>query len=598
MSTFDGGLVAEWSRHRVPRGLAAAVLYAGWVAIFVMSVVGDSGACTPKDPGVCGPDPAFGWSLGVFFSVLVLAAVAPVMACLAGVAFSLVDVLYDSEPVARLAFGGYAVVCVSLGWFVIQRRRAQRRVFAATNGTRPVVSRGKVPPMDRTASVCAALLLLGLAGGWAVYHQRTTAEAAHLRVAQRQEAAVTSVDESNDVIGVRLPDGTSHRIEVLETAPYSRLTTTPVLVDPSDPSWVRLVAEPADFTMWLSGASCCGVLLLLLLAWQAVGARARWHLLSSPRDAVTVRVSLASPRKVNIHPFGPGSARPVASFVAAAPPGEVALMCAPATTSADNPWRHLDSPDLRTATVIGDFTDGGWVALVGQDGALLPRTTLHVARGVSGDTEARSATSGLARRFGKARRSGALETTARTVYQSDPDVKVPQLPLSVAISHGAARALRGWLVALAGLGVSAVPAAMSGRENVPWQFVLAGAYFFVFGTAMLRARIVLTHRGFEFHGGWRTYIVPWSRVTEVARSGNRLLVALPNGVLALPELSRSELSQRLDEVGRAMTALRDRAKAVGAPSGAVRIKFGSAWPAVGVYVVVVGLAFALGRIWS
>jgi hypothetical protein len=184
------------------------------------------------------------------------------------------------------------------------------------------------------------------------------------------------------------------------------------------------------------------------------------------------------------------------------------------------------------------------------------------------------------------------------VYQSDPDVKVPQLPLSVAISHGAARALRGWLVALAGLGVSAVPAAMSGRENVPWQFVLAGAYFFVFGTAMLRARIVLTHRGFEFHGGWRTYIVPWSRVTEVARSGNRLLVALPNGVLALPELSRSELSQRLDEVGRAMTALRDRAKAVGAPSGAVRIKFGSAWPAVGVYVVVVGLAFALGRIWS
>jgi len=249
LSTFDGGVAAEWSQRRVPRGIAAAVLYAGWAAIFAMSVVGDSSECTPNNPDVCGPDPVFGWALGVFFSVLVLAAVAPVMACLAGIAFSLVDVLYDSETVARLAFGGYAVVCASLGLFVIERRRAQRRVFAATDGTPPVAGRGKAPLMDRTTSVCSVLLLLGLVTGWAIYHQRTTAEAAHIRVAQRQEATITSVDRSNDVIGVRLPDGSSHRIEVLETAPYSGSTNTPVLVDPSDPSWVRLVAEPADFTM-------------------------------------------------------------------------------------------------------------------------------------------------------------------------------------------------------------------------------------------------------------------------------------------------------------------------------------------------------------
>lgn len=582
MNTLEGRLAAEWLRHRTPRWLPAVVLVAGWGAAFAMAVVGNGPACTPNDPNVCGPDPAFGWALGLFFSVLVLAFVAPVMACLAGIAFSVLGLLYDSDRAARAAFPGFAVFCATLAVVLVSRRRAQRRIFATRGVNRPMVSHYKPPLVDRPVGAFGVVLLLGLVAGLAVYQQRTTAEAAHMRVAQRQEAIVTLVDQSTEEIDVRLTDGAVHRLEVADTGPYPRSSSTPVLVDPTDPSWMRLVAEPADFTMWLAGSSLCGVLLSLLLVWQVVGARARWRLLSSSTGGVDVRVSLAGPRRVNIHPLGQGWVRPVASFVAAANPGEVALVCTPATTWSDDPWRHLEAPELRTATVVGNFADGGWIAIVGQDGVLLPRTTLRVARG---DSEGGK----------RGRTSPAVETAVRTVYQSDPGAKVPQLPLSVAATQWTLRALRGWLVAAVSLVVSAVVAAMSGSVKVPWQILPVGGYFFIFGAALIRARIVLSHAGFESHGVWRTYIVPWSQVTEVARSGNRLLVAVPDGVIALPEVSGSQLSERVDEVGRAMTALRDRAQAVGASSGVVRVTFGPAWPSLGVYVVVVGLAFALGH---
>ena len=79
----------------------------------------------------------------------------------------------------------------------------------------------------------------------------------------------------------------------------------PVLVDPSDEGWIRLVAEPADPTFWLTGGLCA--LLLAALFYRREDAAIRWRRWAAGRDLPARKVLVDSDGLTTyLHAIGSG----------------------------------------------------------------------------------------------------------------------------------------------------------------------------------------------------------------------------------------------------------------------------------------------------
>jgi hypothetical protein len=451
----------------------------------------------------------------------------------------------------------------------------------------------------------AALLSVGAVGLVTVYHARTAAEAAHVHAANRQTATVIEVDGADTEIVVRLPSGITRRISVADTGPYSVNSEEPVLIDPTDASWIGLVAEPADFTFWLTGACMCLLLALVLVARYRAALRARRNLASTPQGRVEVRVRFG--RDGIVYIFANDDQRaplPIASFRTVPVPTSALPALTPERR--DDPWQIFLPPPPTPVTLRGTFADAGWVCIVTPNGVALPRTRVQPIRARQRAAYSKamwSSAAGVETAIDielDAKGSAVSLGGSREVFTSDPGVRVPSLPLVVLIRRGGsasaiAMVVGGFVVAPA---VGFLIPISAGRL---WALpIVLGAQAVIVGVGRLRSAVLLTHRGLSVRSFWSTTSIGWTDIAAVARVRDRLLVALRRGTVfrlgPFAAAAGSDRYHRAQEIGAAITVLRDRAVAVGASRQPVGSKL-SVGPAVlALYAVVTVLAMWIGAV--
>lgn len=378
VTPFTASHAAALRAAAARRRTLAIALILGWGAAFAVALVGDDAACTPADPSICGPDLSFGWGAIALFATPFLIWFVPPAGYVAGVVFAVLDVAYDDVVQARWAFAAHGLAClVALARWARSRRGAPgdepdgRRV---RDVARDASSSPEAPGEDdvrlaRAAvrvgasrlpfAAAVALVLLG-AGLAVTYVVIQRGEDRHLTRSRPAEATVTAVSDVDLTIDLRVEGRDVPGIDVFDTGQYPVDAVVPVLVDPTDPEWVRLVAEPADHTYWITGAGLAVVLALTLAAGQ-VRSRRRTSDLVLLRAPTSSALALISDGTLLVWPAGtdPGAPGRPAALV----PLSVAVerdhlddfVVDVESMQADEPWD--DEPDDEPDDESGR---GGW----------------------------------------------------------------------------------------------------------------------------------------------------------------------------------------------------------------------------------------------
>jgi hypothetical protein len=335
------------------------VPFVWWAALLgsvFASMAGDqSPPCTAAEP--CQPDVVFPMVLALVGLSAAAVWWLPRTALLAGLAYAALGVVYDPSPAGRYA--EVLVGCLAAALLLLIRALRARQAELArrlATGGEPVVwsgnrLQGRRPPRGPRTLVVPAIGVAGLlllAGSAAGYQHQRSGEASHLARADRVEARVVSGADDDlkqlfeIVNGPRA--GTKVPIETFEELP--RGGAWPVLLDPADRDWVRLVSEPQGFTHWfgwgLLGACAAGWALLHEVGRKRAGragAAGQVHQVRVDSDGMAELVLT-------------GHAYPVATVWTAAPP----------------PGRRYTQ--LQSALLFGPVCDGGWVRVETANGPI------------------------------------------------------------------------------------------------------------------------------------------------------------------------------------------------------------------------------------
>lgn len=336
------------------------VAYLWWallVASVIASMAGDPvTVCTVAQP--CHPDAGFPMVVALVGIAAVAFWWAPVAALLAGLAYAVLSVLFDPSIPGQLV--GVAVGAASLGVLAILRAlRVKQAQFADTAAEADlgadalkVRETRRVRPRGWAAAAAPAIGIAGLllvAGSLIGYQNQTSAEQAHVDRAQQVQAHVAThadgdyrqvfVVENGPQAGERVP------IEVTEELDLG--SERVLLLDPQDPSWVRLTSEPQGYTNWFGWATLGG----FAAAWSA------GHLLSRTRAA----------RQDD---------PPVLHRVRAMGDGRAELTLAGSTEPIATVWLGTGGASALAgggrvpALVAGPVADGGWVSITTEAGSL------------------------------------------------------------------------------------------------------------------------------------------------------------------------------------------------------------------------------------
>ena len=345
-------------------------------AAFLVSVLGEADTrCSADDPAVCGPDLVFSVAFVLAIGTVVLLWWRPYVAAGCALAFAAVDLAYDDVWTANVAWPFVAVLHVA-HVVALRRDAAQQRALAARAMT-PLPSRAtSVPPRGSGAGpvgpfpVGAVLLAVVAFGCLGMLLRAQASDRAHVARSEVVHGTVAEVSDDGAVIGIRLDHGPLATPQLVELEPldaYDVGDDVLVRVDPTDPGWSHLVAEPPDRTWWASLAFGAA-LLALLLAERLVTARVRRGALLAhpPTHGVPVRcvvddadVALLScvDRDVVFADLDV-----VVSEERAGPP----------------PWEDDRLGDgLEPAHLVGDVRHGGWCAVVTAAGTTLPEGPLQ-----------------------------------------------------------------------------------------------------------------------------------------------------------------------------------------------------------------------------
>ena len=386
----------RWIQAGVPRWITSIGLTSLWVLTCAISFISDNTQCTASDPSVCGPDPvASAWSV-LLFATPILLVWLPILGCVAGLAFGLADFHYDPVPVSGWAFGLHAVLCGLVALWLVRSAVRQRQIADDISGWRasapaqPAASRrdGRLTTAGWLALAGVALLC------WYGHEVRT--EQAHLNRAVRVAARVTGYTDDGSLVlqtgGVGAPQR-QLTVDVVDEAPYPVGSLTPVLLDPQDEHWARLVAEPQDATGWLV-AGLAAWLLATVLASRAQ--QWRWQLgslQSGEWPLLRVRMMLDDDGRALIMPSyddqRSGDPR-VIGRLAIATAGPAQATWQPADQAEfGRSWRE-DRPapvaagsaehPVRDAVLLGELRDRGVAMLLTADGALHAAGRLRVGR--------------------------------------------------------------------------------------------------------------------------------------------------------------------------------------------------------------------------
>lgn len=253
---LTGSAARRWTAWTAPLQVARLALIASWVGAMAVALITDTDRCRPADPSFCGPDQSFAWWSVVLFLTPLLLLWRPLAGCVAGVVFGAADQVFDDLRAANVAFGVHAAMCLVVAVLLVRAARRQRLTVEDMTGSATATAVTSVrsepvdPGWDPAATVLAVLaVVVGTALlGW--YDNQVTTERTHLARAVTVSAVVESTDEDASTVTLTLPDGRSVSVSPLDT--YGVSAGVPLLVDPTDPGWTRLVAEPADHTGWES----------------------------------------------------------------------------------------------------------------------------------------------------------------------------------------------------------------------------------------------------------------------------------------------------------------------------------------------------------
>ncbi|SNY52532.1 hypothetical protein SAMN05421748_11327 [Paractinoplanes atraurantiacus] len=585
---LDGARIQRWIKAAVPWWVPRLVLVAAWAGAFVAAAVGDPSSCTAADPGVCGPDVTLAVVIVVLLATPILLWWLPLAGCGAGVLFAVLDLVLDDEPVARVAFGVFGLLCLAVAaWLVVARRR-QAAIVAEAAGTVRLDERLREdrPGWGWRTAAAVALSMAG-AGGLAWYGHRDAQVAAHEAAAVRTDAVIRSADNASGVVTVGVPEPV--RVDVVGS--YRAGQVVPVLVDGS---WVRLVAEPEDVTVWLSAGLGALALAGILLFREQSRRSARRRLSRGPLAAVEVAADLAVADRAVM--FGGRALVPVlpAPFLPPDPSvndGADSSVNDGADSTANHDeheyedgaddedgdgawtveeveefgreWRGESPPsrvrgsEPQTVTVAGDLRDGGWVVLITDSAVLLPEAPLRMPM-----------------------------RSPESVPDAPPGVPLPsagreeltELPVVLR-----PRPRERVLGALSLLGFAAGPAVvLAGLPEDWWQTLVVlwlGGSLTYGGWRRLTARAELTKGGLVVHGRMRVRHVPWTRLHGVRRDDKGLWIAWEPG-------DAIHLTGVADRWGGVIMRLRDLSLAAGDPGREVTDRLGSGPAVVFAYVLV------------
>ena len=185
------------------------------------------------------------------------------------------------------------------GWLLWAANKQRQLMAEASGGFTAAVSGqelGRVPSggwnLIRLGG--AGLLLLAAGAQLGLYRHLVGVEQGHLDRAVTVAARIASVDDVDYSITVEVPSELQARprvatIGVTDTAPYHAGETTPVQVDPTSRTWIRLVAEPQDVTYWETGGLLALAFVVLLGLRELEAHRARSRLWTGEHPAIAVR---------------------------------------------------------------------------------------------------------------------------------------------------------------------------------------------------------------------------------------------------------------------------------------------------------------------
>lgn len=344
------------------------------VAAFAASIAGDTEPCSATDPSVCGPDLTFSLAVVGAFGATLLVWWWPRAAAACAVAFAGFELVVDDVTSARVAWPVLAALHV---WHVIVLRREQEAKAAlARTASVPIPASARPPDASPSARsglaapigvrhlAVVALLLASLACAGLLL-RALAAERAHESRARDVPAHVVGYDDDDDLLTTVRTDaavpGIPREMDIETLDAYEVGDPVLLRVDPQDPGWAHLTAEPPDPTWWAT-LSLGALLLAVVLGQELAAGRARRGMLRThpPTEGLPVRwladgdlvAVLCTDRDV----------------VAA----ELAVLPRP---------RPEVEPRLEAAVqrgwLVGDLRPGGWCGLVADGELELPVSPLR-----------------------------------------------------------------------------------------------------------------------------------------------------------------------------------------------------------------------------
>lgn len=292
------GLARRWMESRQDRRWRGALVIAG-VAAFAASIAGDTDPCSVADPSVCGPDLGFSLAVVGAFGATLLVWWWPLAAAACAVAFAGLDLAFDDVPTAQIAWPALAALHL---WHVIALRRAQgAQVALASRASAPIppsarpavggTSPGLTSPIGPSHVAVGALLLAALVCAGVLLGVQA-AERDHEARARDLSAQVVGVDNEGTTrvrTDAAVP-GIPQEVNLETRDTYEVGDPVLLRVDPQDPGWAHLAAEPPDPTWWAT-LSLGALLIASVFGQQLLAGRARRGMLREfpPTEGLPVR---------------------------------------------------------------------------------------------------------------------------------------------------------------------------------------------------------------------------------------------------------------------------------------------------------------------
>jgi hypothetical protein len=551
---MTGDIAARWAATVIPSWLYRWLMPAAWLGAVVMSVwsAGDL-RCSADDPSICGPDRTFALAMVVCIGSLVLWWWRPALPATAGVLFLLLELQFDDEPNARLAWTIYGSACAALLiWIVLSRR--QQLQLGTSLPRRPVTI-----PAARTLGLTGRLLVasgLVLAGAAVLGLMRwqDQREDDHLRRAVEQTGVVTSRSDDGDHV-LRFPDGSTRTVALLDDYPDG--ASVPVLTDPEDQEWIRPKAEPADYTDWYTVAGCAWGTAILLVLRDLQRRRVRRR-----------RTWTAPGLPVHIEPDASGS------FAIHSVDGSILLGFLKADLDDEVTDAHLyDALDFlddgeeefapaelkrqwkRTlqlyrgeALLVGELVEGSWPTIVFRDQVLRPVGPFRAPRRSPWKVESASGVPEHLLADGDASPWSASPGTEPATHLPsgsavEPARDPPVLPWEIPLKSGPWWE-RPALVAVLMVGPMVVGALAAWGEWVAaLTLTVAGWRLLSFLGERVFYRVVASATDVRIRTGWQEQVLPWRSVESIEIDGDRLNLVADNDWHVVGGFDRKDLAR-------------------------------------------------------